>query len=77
MEELKAIPKRFWEDRKWGFDHYQELVDKYPDQWVAIVDKEVVSAGNLGEAEAEAKRKTGKKHIPVIFVERGSHIYKP
>jgi len=29
-----------------------------------------------GAIEIEAKRKTGKKYIPVIFIESGSHIYR-
>jgi hypothetical protein len=76
MEKIKMEPKEFWEDQKWGFKHYSELVRKYPDQWVAIRDKKVVASGDLAEVELEAKRKTGKEDIPVIFVESGSHIYR-
>ena len=75
MKRPKEMPKEFWKDREWGFEHYQKLVKEYPDQWVAIVDKQVVSAGSLGEVEENARSKTGKEHIPVIFIESGSHIY--
>ncbi len=71
-----TISKEFWDDQQWGFQHHSELLPKYKDQWVAIVNKQVVSAGeDLGQVEEEAKQKTGKKEIPVFFVECGAHIY--
>lgn len=73
---METISKAFWEDQKWAFEHHSELIDKYKDMWVAIVDKKIVSAGeDLGKVEEEAKKKTGKKQIPVFFVECGAHIY--
>ena len=72
MEKIKIEPKEFWEDMKWGEEHYSELVKKYRDQWVAIVNKKVVAAGkSLRNTEIEAERKTNKNKdlIPVIFVE--------
>lgn len=70
------ISKEFWEDQQWGFQHHSDLLGRYKDMWVAIVNKKVVSAGeDLGKVEEEAKQKTGKKQIPVLFVECGAHIY--
>lgn len=74
MNELK----RFLEDLEWKRKHHSELLEKYPDMWVAIVDKKIVSAGkDLGEVEREAEEKTGidRKKIPVSFVESGARIY--
>jgi len=71
----KIESKDFWDDENWGFKHYSELVRKYPDRWVAINDRKVVASGDLDAVEKKAKKKTGKKHVPVIFVESGSHIY--
>lgn len=73
---MKTITKEFWEDQQWGLQHHSDLIDKYKDQWIAIVNKQVVSAGeDLGQVEEEAKQKTGRKEIPVFFVECGAHIY--
>ncbi len=73
---MEIMPKEFWEDQQWGFKHHSELINKYKDMWIAIVDKKVVSAGvDLGKVEEEARKKTGKKQIAVLFVECGSHIY--
>ena len=71
------VPKELWEDTEWGEKHYSELVKKYPDQWIAIVNKKVVSAGkSLRNVEIEAERKTSRKRdqIPVMFVEGSPSI---
>ena len=63
--------EQFWEDMQWGEDNYIELVKKYPDLWVAIVNKKVVASGqSLRNIELEAERETNKKKelIPTIFV---------
>ena len=68
---MKTEAEGFWEDMQWGEDNYSELVKKYPDQWVAIVNKKVVASGqSLRDIEIEAERETNKKNgiIPTIFV---------
>ena len=73
---VPPIPKEFWEDEGWAYDNYNELVRMYPNQWVAIVNKQVVAAGKDGtEVVAMAKQKTGKRNFPVIFVEKGVRVY--
>ena len=47
-------------------------------QWwcVAIVDKEVAGvADDPGIVEKIAKEKTGRKYIPLLFVESGEALY--
>lgn len=75
---VEIEPKDFWDDLKWGREKYPELVRKYPDKWVAIVDKKIVAVGeSIKKIEDEAEKKTGKPKevIPVIFIECGSHVY--
>jgi len=75
---VEIEPKEFWDDLKWGREHYSELVREYSDKWVAIVDGKVVSAGeSIKRVEAEAEKNTGrpKDKIPVMFVECGAHVY--
>ena len=53
-----------------------ELQKKYLRKWVAIVDKKVAGAADdPGIAEKTAKEKTGRKCIPLIFVESGEALY--
>ena len=78
-EEYSTIPvlsKRSLQDDDWAYEHYNELVKAYPNQWVAIVNKKVISYGkNLGEIERVAKEKTGESEISTMFVEKGIHAY--
>ncbi len=65
-----------WEDLEWAQNSYSELQNKYQDEWVAIVNKEVVSSGkNLKTVEEEARRKTGKREVYTTFVESGAALY--
>ena len=77
MKRLKngpKLPQRFWED--WGYAHYGALAKRYGNQWVVIVNRKVAAASrNVKQAEDVARAKTGELHVPVIFVERGGHVY--
>jgi hypothetical protein len=73
----EKTPNIFWESFLWSEEHYEELAKKYPDKWVAIVDKEVAAAGDsIKDVEEEAENKTGKSRdeIPVVFIEGGIRI---
>ena len=72
----KPLPKSFWEDDQWIIDHYDELARQYADEWVAVVDGKVVASGkSMGVVEKTAEKKARKRHIPVMFIEKGVHIY--
>ncbi len=74
--QIPKVPERFWEDVDWAEEHFSHLSEKYTDMWVAIVDGEVVSFGkNGGIVEEEARAKTGKKHIYMIFAESGMNVW--
>ena len=73
---MEKTPKEFWEDAKWAERHYTELVKKFPDERVAVVDREVITSGkNLAKVKEEAKQRTGREKIPTIFIECGDHVY--
>ncbi len=75
---MEIEPDEFWEVMKWGEKNYSDLMRKYPERWVAIVDKNIGGVGrSISEAEKEAYKKTGVeiKRIPVIFVGREAYIY--
>lgn len=70
------IPKRFYSDIDWAFRHYNNLVNKYEDTWVAIYNKKVVSSSDDGyKARDIAKKKTKAEKIPIIFISKMSRIY--
>ena len=75
-EIISQIPLRFWEDEEWAYEHYAELLDLYPNKWVAIVDKKVVAVSDgSGKILEEARAKTAKDHIAMVFIEDGCHVY--
>lgn len=70
------IPKRFYNDTDWALSHYNDLIKKYEDTWVAIYNKKVVSSSDDGyKARDIAKKKTKAEKIPIIFVSKMSHVY--
>ena len=71
-------PKEYWEDDKWADENYMELVKEYPNMWVTVVNKRVVRAGhNPREIVDKTESETGRKEFPIIFVEKGVHVYFP
>ena len=41
---IKAELKRFGEDHKYFSDRYREMLERYPEHWIAVYNKEVVGA---------------------------------
>ena len=77
MHKKELLPNEFWQDDKWAHAHYQELARRYPNQWVAVFRKTVVSSGeNLGQVEKEAEKRADGKDFPLMFIEKGAHVYK-
>ncbi len=44
MQETVKL-KKFLKEDKWAMEHYKELQEKYPDEWVIIKDNKVVMHG--------------------------------
>lgn len=73
---MNTVSKEFWDDFKWGHANHTEILEEHRDEWVAIFHKEVVAAGeNLAQVKQEARKRTGKEWVPVLFVDCGEHIY--
>lgn len=70
------IPKRFYDDRDWALRHYNDLIKKYEDTWVAIFNRKIVSSSDDGYKALDlARKKTKTEKIPIIFVSKMSHVY--
>ena len=71
------IPKSYWKDRKWAYRHLNDLLPQYPNLWVAIYRKKVIASGESSVAvERRAKEISGRAENPLMFVEKGCHIYE-
>ena len=71
-----STSNRVIEDYHWADAHSTELSKKYPEKWIAIVDKKVVSHGTRPDiVRAEAHRYTSHPEIALHFVEGCIHLY--
>jgi hypothetical protein len=68
-----------WQDeRDWAYSDavYPKLARRYPNRWVALAHHRVIAAGtNVMKVVAQARRKIDWEEIPLVFVERGIHVY--
>lgn len=74
----KPVPRYWQEERDWAYSEqvYPQLVRKYPNRWIAIAHHRVLASGtNVMKVLAKARRKTAWSEIPLVFVERGIHVY--
>lgn len=77
MKNPKPAPKYIEEELDWAYSIYPELEKKYPDMWIAVFGKKVLSYGkSLKKVLEKARAKTGLRDIPHLFVEKGIHIYE-
>jgi hypothetical protein len=55
---------------KWFEANLLDLVEKYPHQWIAVLDGTVIcTAASRGGAQAEAKRIAGGREFSLYFIE--------
>lgn len=73
---VPPTPREYCEDNDWENAHIAEIAAAYPNLWVAVVDKHVIASGKIiADVRKAAEAKTGKTHFPVVFAERGIHVY--
>lgn len=72
----ELVSKQYQKDIDWIFANYTKLAKQYPNKWVACVKHKILAVGNsMTKALQVAQRKSGMGQIPVIFIEKGIHIY--
>ena len=75
--EPEPVPKEYWKDKEWVNENYTELVHTYPDQWIAVYDKEVIVANKyLGEVEKVVQSKNLPRQCLYTFVEGTMRSYR-
>jgi hypothetical protein len=69
-------PKRYWDDSEWAIKNIQPLTEKYPDEWIAVFEEQVV-AHDVDFGRVLAAVEPHGIESPVIkFIEKGIHVYK-
>ena len=68
--------KRYYEDLQWMHENAAALVEAYPDEWVAVVDKQVVAHGKtIGATLKKAHKKGIRSNFVLDFIEGELYIY--
>ena len=65
-------------ERDWAYSEtvYPKLARKYPNRWIAVGHHRVLASGrDVMKVVAQARRKVSWEEIPLVFVERGIHVY--
>ncbi len=75
----RKIPNEtYYEDVDWKDARLTELTEQYPNQWIAVVNGQVIAAGrSLTRVKREASKKTGKeeRQISVFYIVGDDVIY--
>ncbi len=76
LEKPRPLPKGFEKEEAWAFQHWGELVKKYPDQWIAYWKGKVLAHGkDLSQVLEKSHQQVNLEDIPHLFIEKGIHIY--
>ena len=59
---------------KWVREHLSEVCRDYPDQWVCVVEGEVVAAGAGGYVEDVSRAYSPERSL-VLFAEGDAYVY--
>ncbi len=78
----RKVPPPPWskEDERWLFEHYTDIVQQYPGQWIAVHNQRVVAYYHSAKqrwlpAAGESLTTDPSKNYLTFFVERGVCVY--
>ena len=72
----KPFSAEYARDRRWLDAHLDELVAKYPDKWIAVLNEQVVAVGNdMGEVDREVEEKHPNSEPVIWLAEETIHVY--
>ncbi|MDZ7289678.1 MAG: DUF5678 domain-containing protein [candidate division KSB1 bacterium] len=69
------LTRQFLRDRQWVADHMQELVEKYPDQWIMVYKGEVIAHGEEVWSKWRKADELGLEQPYISLIEREVHVY--
>jgi hypothetical protein len=69
------LSRQFLRDMQWVADHMNELVEKYPNQWIAVHKGEVIAQGEEAFDVWQNAGKLGLGQPYLWLVEKGIHVY--
>jgi hypothetical protein len=69
------LSRQFLRDRQWVSDHIQELIEKYPNQWIMVYNGKVIAHGKEVWSMWKRADELGLGQPFVRFIERDVYVY--
>ncbi len=69
------LSRQFLRDEQWISDHIQELIEKYPNQWIMVYNGEVIAHGDGVWTMWRKADELGLGQPVVTFIERDVYVY--
>jgi len=70
-----TLSRQFLRDRQWVADHMQELITKYPNQWIMAYNGKVIAHGEEVKSTWQRADELGLDQPFVRFIEKDVHVY--
>lgn len=72
----KPPSQNFLSDREWAHEHLAEISKQYPNRWIAVHKKRIISANENGAVvERISHEKLGHYSFFIFYAEEGVHVY--
>ena len=66
------VPPEYMRDSEWISAHIDELTEQYPDQWISVVDGQVIAASKDGGlVQRKTREETGRRQFPMWLCQTG------
>jgi len=69
------LTRRYLRDRKWVSENIQELIDKYPNQWILVSKQEVIYHDENLSTVWDKADELGLDQPYLSFIERDVYVY--
>jgi len=69
------LSRQYLRDRQWVSEHMHELIGKYPNEWIAVHNGEVIAQGKKAFDVWHRADELGLGQPYLRFIERGIHVY--
>ncbi len=69
------LSRQYLRDQQWVFDHTPELEEKYPNEWIAVHNGEVIATGDKAFDVWHRAGELGLGQPFLFLVEKGVHVY--
>lgn len=74
-EKPPKLSRQYLRDRQWVSDHIQELIEKYPDQWIMVYNGEVIAHGEEVWSKRRKADELGLGQPYISLIESEVHVY--